>query len=82
MFTRRANSPGVAIGIASAIVVTLIAWLLDLVHPYFYLGISILVCIVVGYAASYLFPAPTQSLEGLTILRNKEAANLSPGVPQ
>jgi SSS family transporter len=67
MFTRRANTPGVAIGIGSAVLVTLLAWLLDLVHPYFYLGISILVCIVVGYAASLLFPAPTRSLVGLTI---------------
>jgi hypothetical protein len=57
----------VAIGIGSAVLVTLLAWLLDLVHPYFYLGISILVCIVVGYAASLMFPAPTRSLVGLTI---------------
>jgi SSS family solute:Na+ symporter len=67
MFTRRANSGGVTIGIATAIVVTMAAWFMSLVHPYFYLGISILVCIVVGYCASYLFPAPTRSLEGLTI---------------
>src|SRR6185503_13737009 len=52
MFTKRANSGGVAIGIATAIVVTLTAWSLRLVHPYFYLGISIMVCIVVGYLAS------------------------------
>ena len=67
MFTRRANSPGVAIGIASSIVLTLIAWSFHLVHPYFYLAISILLCIVIGYLASLLFPAPTRSLEGLTI---------------
>jgi len=67
MFTRRANSPGVAIGIGSSIVLTLIAWSFHLVHPYFYLAISILLCIVIGYLASLLFPAPTRSLEGLTI---------------
>jgi SSS family solute:Na+ symporter len=67
MFTRRANSPGVSIGVASAVVVTLAAWWFDLVHPYFYLGISIAVCIVVGYCASLFFPAPTRSLAGLTI---------------
>jgi SSS family transporter len=67
MFTRRANSPGVAIGIACSIVLTLIAWSFHLVHPYFYLAISILLCIVIGYLASLLFPAPTRSLEGLTI---------------
>jgi SSS family transporter len=81
MFTKRANSGGVAIGIATAIVVTVTAWVLKLVHPYFYLGISILTSIVVGYCASYLFPAPTRSLEGLTILRgDARAAALSPEV--
>lgn len=69
MFTRRANSAGVAIGIGSAIVLTTIAWSMNLVHPYFYLAISILLCIVIGYAASLLFPAPTRSLKGLTIHR-------------
>jgi Na+/proline symporter len=67
MFTRRANSPGVAIGIACSIVLTLVAWHFKLVHPYFYLAISILLCIVIGYAASLFFPAPTRSLAGLTI---------------
>ncbi|VXC19331.1 Sodium:solute symporter [Luteimonas sp. 9C] len=67
MFTRRANSPGVAIGVASAIVLTTLAWWFDLVHPYFYLGISIMLCIVIGYCASLLFPATQRSLEGLTI---------------
>lgn len=69
MFTRRANSPGVAIGIAGSIALTLLAWSFDLVHPYFYLGISILLCIVIGYLASLCFPAPARSLKGLTIYR-------------
>lgn len=73
MFTKRANSQGVAIGIACAIVVTLAAWIFKLVHPYFYLAISIGVCITVGYAASYLFPAPTRSLAGLTVRRDAAA---------
>ena len=72
MFTRRANSPGVAIGIGSSIVLTLIAWSFRLVHPYFYLAISILLCIVIGYLASLFFPAPTRSLEGLTIYSRKK----------
>ena len=67
MFTRRANTQGVAIGVASAIVLTTIAWTMNLVHPYFYLAISILLCIVIGYIASLFFPAPTRSLKGLTI---------------
>ncbi len=72
MFTRRANSPGVAIGIGCSIVLTFTAWSFDLVHPYFYLAISILLCIVIGYLASLLFPAPKRSLKGLTIYRDVE----------
>ena len=67
MFTRRANWQGVAIGVAGSIVITLVFWLMDLVHPYFYLAISILLCIVIGYLASLCFPAPARSLKGLTI---------------
>ena len=68
MFTRRANWQGVAIGVALSITLTTIAWALGLVHPYFYLGISIMLCIVIGYLASWLFPAPDpRALAGLTI---------------
>ncbi|HEY1131252.1 MAG TPA: sodium:solute symporter [Roseateles sp.] len=70
MFTRRANAPGVAIGVASAILLTTVAWWMKLVHPYFYLAISILLCIVIGYLASLLFPPPRQSLKGLTIYKD------------
>ena len=52
---------------ASAIVLTTLAWTMNLVHPYFYLAISIMLCIVIGYLASLFFPAPTRSLKGLTI---------------
>lgn len=72
MFTRRANSQGVAIGIGASIFLTLIAWSFKLVHPYFYLAISIMLCIVIGYLASLCFPAPTRSLKGLTIYRDVE----------
>jgi SSS family solute:Na+ symporter len=72
MFTRRANSAGVSIGVATAIVVTMTAWWYDAVHPYFYLGVSIGTCIVVGYLASLFFPAPTRSLAGLTIFKDHE----------
>jgi len=51
---------------------SLAAWWNDLVHPYFYLGISIGTCIVVGYLASLFFPAPTRSLAGLTIFKDDD----------
>jgi SSS family transporter len=66
MFTRRANWQGVAIGIAVSITLTTVAWSMHLVHPYFYLPISILICIVVGYLASWFFPPP-RAIAGLTI---------------
>ena len=72
MFTRRANSQGVAIGIAGSIALTMLAWSMDLVHPYFYLAISILLCIVIGYVASLFFPPPQRSLAGLTIYRRDQ----------
>jgi len=75
MFTRRANWQGVAIGVATSLCVTTIAWSMSLVHPYFYLAISIFVCIVVGYVASYLFPAPDRAaLNGLTIYAKGDVA--------
>ncbi|MBB4155532.1 SSS family transporter [Sphingomonas jinjuensis] len=68
MFTTRANWQGVAIGIVAASLITLIAWLFGLVHPYFYLAIAIVASIVIGYVASLFFPPPAQEqLQGLTI---------------
>jgi SSS family transporter len=67
LFTRRANWQGAMIGVIGSLVVTFIAWTLHLVHPVFYIMIAVASCLVVGYFASYLFPAPAQSLEGLTI---------------
>lgn len=80
MFTRRANAQGVAIGITTAIIVTLVAWLMKLVHPYFYLGISIATCIAVGYFASLLFPPPQQSLEGLTVRVVRDRGGVSQSI--
>lgn len=71
MFTRRANAPGVAIGVAGSVLITFTCWWFSLVHPYFYLAISIALCIVIGYVASLFFPTPSQSLDGLTIHRDR-----------
>ncbi|SDR86457.1 sodium:solute symporter [Opitutus sp. GAS368] len=72
MFTRRANWQGVLIGMIVSFVVTFAVWWLHLVHPFLYLGCSILISIVVGYLASLFFPAPSEeSIAGLTILTPK-----------
>ena len=78
MFTRRANWQGVAIGVAASIVLTTLAWSMGLVHPYFYLAISIMLCIVIGYVASLFFPAAVASLEGLTIYEEKPTSETVP----
>ena len=72
MFTRRANWQGVIVGMIVSFIVTFAVWWNNLVHPFLYLAVSILVSIVVGYAASWFFPAPSEeSLTGLTILTPK-----------
>ena len=73
IFTRRANWQGAFIGVGASLVLTFTAWIFGLVHPYFYIVIAILTCIVVGYLASHVFPAPTQSLAGLTIYTPRAA---------
>ncbi len=79
MFTRRANWQGVAIGIAISIMLTVVAWSQNLVHPYFYMPISIFICIVIGYLGSLFFPPPAQSLDGLTIFSPKAASPANAG---
>lgn len=67
MFTKRANWQGAFIGVGASLVLTLVSWMFNLVHPFFYIVIANLTTITVGYCASLLFPAPTQSLLGLTV---------------
>lgn len=67
LFTKRTNWQGAIIGVGASIVLTFAAWIVHLVHPYFYLPIATTICIVFGYFSSFLFPPPTQSLHGLTV---------------
>ncbi len=70
MFSRRANWQGVLIGMVASIVLTFAAWSVNLVHPFIYLGIAILISIVFGYIGSLFFPPPApESLEGLIVQR-------------
>jgi len=71
LFTRRANWQGATIGVVSSILITSVTWSLKLVHPYFYGIIAISSCMIVGYLASWCFPAPSQSLSGLTVYTPK-----------
>lgn len=72
LFTKRTNWQGVFFGVGASIVLTFIAWSYSLVHSFFYLPLAVLVCIVVGYISSLFFPAPTQSLHGLTVFTKRK----------
>jgi SSS family transporter len=79
MFTRRANWQGVLIGMAVSFIGTFVIWWHGLVHSFLYMGISILLSIVVGYFASWLFPAPPEeAVRGLTIFTSKRRAEAQP----
>lgn len=66
MFTRRANWQGALIGTAASVACALL--LKDLISPILLNPAAIASCMIVGYFSSYLFPAPTKSLKGLTVL--------------
>lgn len=75
MFTRRANWQGAAVGVAASLILTFCAWWVKLVHPYFYGVIAVSSCMIVGYLASLFFPAPHQSLAGLTIFTPRKTVS-------
>ena len=82
MFTTRANWQGTAIGIVAASIITLVAWIFGLVHPYFYLAIAIVASIVIGYLASFFFPPPRrEQIDGMTVFTGggrKERPDIEP----
>lgn len=67
MFTRRANWQGCVIGIIASIVLTVLTKLYTPLHVLMYGFISTSACMIFGYVGSLFWPAPTQSLRGLTI---------------
>lgn len=67
MFTKRANWQGAVIGVAASVVCTLVIWRGQLVVPILYPTFGIFACLIFGYAGSFFFPPPQQSLAGLTV---------------
>lgn len=65
LFTRRANWQGALVGTGASIAVALL--LRPLISPVLLNPAAVGACMIVGYAASYLFPAPHQVLDGLTV---------------
>ena len=66
MFTRRANWQGALIGTAASVACALL--LRTYISPVLLNPAAVASCMIFGYFSSYLFPAPTQSLKGLTVL--------------
>lgn len=73
MMTRRANSPGVWIGLLASIGVTAAVKAYSDLNVFLYISIAVGSCIGVGYVASLFFPPPDRNLDGLTVhtLRRK-----------
>lgn len=72
LFSKRANWQGAWIGTAASVACALL--LRAHVSPILLNPAAIAACMIVGYIASYFFPAPTQSLKGLTVftIRSKQ----------
>jgi SSS family solute:Na+ symporter len=69
MLTRRANAPGVIIGIVASIGVTLLVQTFTHTSSFLHIFVAIASCAVIGYLASLAFAArtPSRDLRGLVI---------------
>ena len=67
IFSRRANAFGIWSGTLASVAANLIAKTYFDLHSTVFLTVGVFTCVIVGYLASWLRPAPTQSLAGLTI---------------
>jgi solute:Na+ symporter, SSS family len=76
LFTKRANWQGALLGTAASVAVALL--LRTEISPILLNPAAIGACMIVGYLSSYLFPAPAQGLDGLTVfsVRSKKAETL------
>jgi solute:Na+ symporter, SSS family len=66
IFTKRANGIGAIIGAVTSVVVTFFVAGYTPLHWTLYTPLAVVTCMVVGYAASLLSPAPRRNLNGLT----------------
>jgi SSS family transporter len=66
IFTKRANSYGVFMGIIVSVFVVFIMKSRTGISLYLYGAISVVTCVVVGYITSTLFPKGKKNLQGLT----------------
>jgi SSS family solute:Na+ symporter len=67
LLTRRANTPGVAIGLLASVAATFAVKSYTATNVFLYTSVAVGSCMIVGYVASLFFAPPTQPLAGLTI---------------
>ncbi len=67
LLTRRANAAGVLIGVVASIGVTWWVQYRTDTSVFFHSFVAIVSCMVIGYIASLLLPAPRKKLAGLTL---------------
>jgi len=67
LLTRRANAPGVIIGLGASVAATFAVKEFTDLNVFLYTSVAVDSCALVGYGASLLFPPPAHSLAGLTV---------------
>jgi Na+/proline symporter len=67
IFTKRANTAGVAAGVVLSIILSV--WMKENLSPhiFFYFPVSVFACFIGGYVMSIVVPCRAVSLEGLTV---------------
>lgn len=75
LLTRRANAPGVAIGLLASIVITFAVKYYTDTNVFLFTTVAVGSCMGVGYVASLFFPPPARPLIGLTIHTLRPAGN-------
>ncbi|MBN1844640.1 MAG: hypothetical protein JW810_03085 [Sedimentisphaerales bacterium] len=73
MLTRRANGWGALIGASAGAAIMGLMPVVTNINGYLYAFIGITTCFIVGYAASWLIPAETHDLNGLTVYTVRNA---------
>jgi len=74
LLTKRANAPGVAIGLIASIGITFAVKHYTTTNVFLYTSVAVGSCLAVGYIASLLFAPPANSLDGLTVHTLKRKA--------
>jgi len=67
LLTRRANAPGVTVGLLASIVITFAVKKYTATNVFLFTSVAVGSCMAVGYIASFFFASSVRALAGLTI---------------